>query len=53
MDSTNTRLDVILKEVQVIKTSIQFTQKEVDHIKTDKAKHTEHCDAMQSNIMKM
>lgn len=53
MNSTNTRLDAISREVQEIKTSIHFTQKEVDDIKTDKTKQTEHCNAMQSDILKI
>ena len=42
LDSTNSRLDTITREVQEIKTSIQFTQKEVDDIKTHNIKQMEH-----------
>ena len=53
MDSTNSRLDAITKDLQDIKTSLQFTQKDVDDIKTDNAKQIERCNAMQSDIFKV
>lgn len=52
MDSTNSRLDAISREVQEIKTSIQYTQKEVDDIKTHNAKQSDNCKSMQSDIWK-
>lgn len=53
LDTTNTRLDDISKEVQEIKASIHFTQKEVDDIKMGFTKQTEHCKGMQSEIYKI
>ena len=53
MDSTNTRLDDISKEVQEIKASIHFTQKEVGDIKMGNIKQTDHCKDMQSEIFKI
>ncbi|KAL7392264.1 hypothetical protein ABVT39_022175 [Epinephelus coioides] len=35
MESTNTRLDAISKEIQEVKVSLQFTQKEVDDLKAE------------------
>jgi len=53
LDSTNTRLDDISKEVQEIKASIHFTQKEVDDIKMGNIKQTDHCKDMQSEIFEI
>lgn len=53
MDSTNTKMEEITREIQEIKTSLQFTQKDVDDRKADNAKQTEHCNSMQSDIFKM
>lgn len=33
MDSTNARLDMLTREMQEIKTSLEYTQKDVDEIK--------------------
>ncbi|KAL7375799.1 hypothetical protein ABVT39_024119 [Epinephelus coioides] len=41
MDSTNTRLDEMSKQLQDIKTNLQFTQKDVDDIKADNVKQAE------------
>lgn len=38
MDSTNARFDSLTKEQQDIKTSLQFTQKDVDELKADAQK---------------
>lgn len=43
LDTTNSRLDDISKEVQEIKATIHFTQKEVDDIKMGLTKQTDHC----------
>ena len=53
LDSTNTRMDDISKEVQEIKASIHYTQKEVDDIKMGIIKQTDHCKDMQSEIFKI
>ena len=53
LDSTNTQLDDISKEVQEIKASIHFTQKEVDFIKMGNIKQTDHCKDMQSDFFKI
>lgn len=53
MDSTNSRLDAFIREVQEIKTSIQFTQKEVDDIKAQNKTQSECSDSMQTDIMKI
>lgn len=53
IDSTNTRMDTVMRDVQDLKTSIQFTQKEVDDLKINKAKQSEHDKSIQSDIMKM
>ncbi|KAL7378084.1 hypothetical protein ABVT39_008267 [Epinephelus coioides] len=50
MDSTNTRLDALSRELQDIKTSLQYTQKDVDDIKSDNAKQAERCNATQSDL---
>lgn len=47
LDSTS-RLDTIIWEVQEIKTSIQFTQKEVNDMKKHNIKPTEHYTSMQA-----
>lgn len=53
MDSTNSRMDTITKEVQDLKTSIQYTQKEVDELKITQAKQSEHCNTTQTDIVKL
>lgn len=53
IDFTNTRLDAITREVQEIKACIQFTQKEVDDIKTNNASQSVRGDSMQTDIMKI
>lgn len=51
IDSTNSRLDSITREVQEVKTSIQFTQKEVDDIKTNLSTQSVSCNSMQADII--
>lgn len=53
MDSINSRLDAITKEVQELKTSIQYTQKEVDEMKITIAKQTDNCNSFQTDIFKI
>lgn len=54
LDSTTSRLDTIIWEVQEIKTSIQFTQKEEDDMKTHNIKPAEHSTSMQAlSILKI
>lgn len=48
LDPPTSRLDTIIREVQEIKTSIQFTQKKVDDMKTHNIEPTEHCTSMQA-----
>ena len=43
----------LTREIQEIKTSIQFTQKEVDDIKIINANQTDHGKALQADIMKI
>ncbi len=53
LDSTNLRLDSLTREVQEIKTSIQFTQKEVDDIKISNANQADHSKALQADIIRI
>lgn len=53
METTNSRLDVLTRELHDIKTSLQFTQKDVDDIKTEKAKQMERCNSLQSDVFKL
>lgn len=53
MDSTNTRLEALTREIQEIKTSLQYTQKEVDDIKSDNTKQADQCNSMQSDLFKV
>lgn len=43
MDSTNTRMDAILKELQELKVCLQFTQKEVDDLKASSVSLSSNC----------
>lgn len=53
MDSTNSRLDAITKEVQELNSSIQFTQNNIDELNTIRAKQSEHCNTAQTGVMKL
>lgn len=53
VDSTNTRMDAMTRDLQDIKTSLQFTQKDVDDIKVESAKHKDRSDTLQSDIFKV
>ena len=46
MDSTNTRMEAVIREIQDVKTSLQFTQKDMDDIKADNAKRGEFSNAV-------
>lgn len=48
----NSGTALITREVREIKTSIQFTQKEVDDIKAQNETQSERSDSMQTDIMK-
>ena len=50
MDTTNTRLDALSRELHDIKTSLQYTQKEVDEVKNSNAQQTERCSATQTDL---
>ena len=52
MDSTNTRLDALTREVQEIRSSIQFTQKDVDEMKIQIVNQSGHCKSMLADIFK-
>lgn len=52
MDSTNLRLDSLTREMQDIKTSLQFTQKEVDDIKVFNGKQDEYNRELRSDVYK-
>lgn len=53
MESTNTRMDSQLKDIQELKISLQFTQGEVDTIKEEKRKLTESTDTVQNDFYKV
>lgn len=53
MDSTNSRLDAVHKEVQEIKTSLQFTQQEVDDIKSQNVAQSVRCSSVQADNKKI
>lgn len=53
MDSTNNRMESLTKDIQEVKVSLQFTQKEVDDLKSDSRKHAERCEIMQADIYKV
>lgn len=53
MDSTNSRMDMITKEIQELKLSIQFTQKDVDELKITQAKQSDHGNSIQTDIIKI
>ena len=53
VDSSKSRMDAITKDLQEIKTSLQFTQKEVDELKDNINKQAGRCNTMQSDIFKV
>lgn len=53
MDSTNARFDLLIKELQDIKTSLQFTQKDVDELKADAVKHKKEVDMREQKVVKI
>lgn len=50
-DSTNTRLESLSKELQDMKTSLQYTQN--DEIKTSMSTQTDRCNSRQSDVLKV
>lgn len=50
MDSTNSRFDSLTKELQDIKSSLQFTQKDVDEMKTSAVKQNKECEIMDQKV---
>ncbi|CAL9681983.1 unnamed protein product [Knipowitschia caucasica] len=53
VETTNTRLDVITKDIQELKTSLHFTQGEVDCLKQEKLKLTEHTKSIQNDFYRV
>ncbi|CAL9708654.1 unnamed protein product [Knipowitschia caucasica] len=53
MESTNTRMDTITKDIQELKTSLQYTQGEVDSLKEAHTKLTEHNKTQQTEFYKL
>ncbi|KAL7381408.1 hypothetical protein ABVT39_005164 [Epinephelus coioides] len=53
VDSTNSSLDAISRDIQKVKVSLRFTKKEVDDLKADSSKWTKRCDTMQADIYKV
>lgn len=53
MDNTSKRLDGILKEVEEIKTSLQFTQKDVDQLKESRSRLSLDCKTFDKDIGKL
>lgn len=53
MDNTCTRMDAILKEVQELRISLQFTQKEVDDLKAASTSLSSNCKSNEMDIHKL
>lgn len=53
LDSTNSRLDSFSREIQELKASLNFTQKEIDDIKKHQINGIDHCKTMQTEIHKV
>ncbi|CAL1591862.1 unnamed protein product [Knipowitschia caucasica] len=53
MESTNTRMDLQTKDIQELKTSLQFTQGEVDTLKEHNLKLTERTNTLQTDFYKV
>lgn len=53
MDSTNTRLDALSKELHDIKTSFQYIQKCVDELKASMSTQSDCCNSLQSDVFKV
>lgn len=53
MDSVNTRMDNVSKEVQELKASLQYTQKDVDELKVTLAKQSEHEKITETDMVKI
>ena len=50
LDSSNKRLDGLTREVQDLKTSLQFTQDEVDGLKQAQAQTSEHLQSFKADL---
>lgn len=53
MDRTNSRVDAIFKDLQEIKVSLQYTQKEVDDLKDKTNSLSSICKSTQDDIQKL
>lgn len=53
LDSTNARLETIVKDIQEVKVILQFTKKHVDDLKKSSTKLTENSNIMQADIFKV
>lgn len=53
METTDTRLDGITRDIQELKTSLEFTQGDVDKLKEEKAKLTERSSTLQTDVYKV
>ncbi len=53
MTTTNQRVDELMKEVQDLKTSLQFTQKAVDALKANYSKLSSGCNSNANDICKL
>lgn len=53
METTNSRMDAILKELQELKVSLQFTQKEVDDLKVSSTSLSSNCKSNEDDIHKL
>lgn len=53
LDSTKSRIETIMKDVQEVQVSLQFTQKEADDLKVSNSKQTEKGATMQADIFRV
>jgi len=53
MDSVNTRMDNVFKELQELKASLQYTQKDLDELKVTQAKQFEHGKITETDLGKI
>lgn len=53
IDSVNIRMDNVSKELQELKTSLQYTQKDVDELKITQAKQSEHEKITETGMVKI
>ncbi len=50
METTSVRMDTIVKELQELKVSLQFTQKEVDELKASSVSLSSNCKSNEDDI---